>query len=226
MDASNGVRSSPANASSSGLPPPVLTPAVPTPPSCLGVLDELLQLLQGQLPDLQPVVHTPSSSSSSSGSSAAARKPTRQQQAAAPAGHAALPAATLPTAGATLNAVIPAQSVAASNQIAHLAQPLYHVSLSRTVPLRLDQIQPLVEELRSRLRCAAAASGAAPCLTCLPAASAAVLSWLLLLAVHACRLLLPLLPLLLLLPLLPPLPMPGQLACPSCCLLPTIQPLR
>ncbi|KAL4440335.1 hypothetical protein ABPG75_003336 [Micractinium tetrahymenae] len=37
-------------------------------------------------------------------------------------------------------------------QAAVLAQPLYHVSLSRTVPLRLHQIEPLVESLRGRLR--------------------------------------------------------------------------
>ncbi|EFN54078.1 hypothetical protein CHLNCDRAFT_136195 [Chlorella variabilis] len=33
-----------------------------------------------------------------------------------------------------------------------LAQPRYHISLSRTVPLRLHQIEPLVADLRKRLR--------------------------------------------------------------------------
>ncbi|PRW39260.1 U6 snRNA phosphodiesterase [Chlorella sorokiniana] len=120
---------------------------VPTPSSCLGTLQELLQLLQAQLPDLQPVVHAPSSSnSSSSSSSVATDKPPRQRQAAAPA-------ASLPAAGAApASAAGSVQAAAAGGRPARLAQPLYHVSLSRTVPLRLDQIQPLVDELRRRLR--------------------------------------------------------------------------
>jgi len=100
------------------------------------------------------VVHSTSSGSSSGGGGgsnvgSAAAKPAHR--------HAAAPEAAASVSGSMRQAA----GAAAAGERACLGQPLYHVSLSRTVPLRLDQIQPLIDELRRRLRYAAAAATAA-----------------------------------------------------------------
>lgn len=99
---------------------------MPTPAACLAALEELLRLLQARLPDLQPSVHAApiTAGSNSSGSSA-------------------VPAAPRPSC---------ADGAAAVPAAAQRAQREYHISLSRTVPLRLHQVEPLAADLQRRLK--------------------------------------------------------------------------
>ncbi|KAI3431477.1 hypothetical protein D9Q98_004529 [Chlorella vulgaris] len=105
--------------------------AVATPAACVDALEALLQLLRIRLPSLQP---------------------TR----AAAAGGASLGTSTRrgvsPSAAAAAATAAGASSANADAARTPLAQPCYHISLSRTVGLRLEQIAPLVSDLRSRLR--------------------------------------------------------------------------
>lgn len=102
-----------------------------TPAACVEALEALLQLLRIRLPSLQP---------------------TR----AAAAGGASLGTSTRrgvsPSAAAAAATAAGASSANADAPRTPLAQPCYHISLSRTVGLRLEQIAPLVSDLRSRLR--------------------------------------------------------------------------
>lgn len=103
--------------------PPCPHVAAPAPPSSQAALEAVLQLLSLRLPGLQPIVHSGGSGGGAVG--------------AAPSG-----------AGAAAPQALDTPAAAAGQ----LAQPWYHVSLSRTVPLRGEQIQPLVADLRRRLR--------------------------------------------------------------------------
>ncbi|KAL4856427.1 U6 snRNA phosphodiesterase [Chlorella vulgaris] len=105
--------------------------AVAAPAACVEALEALLQLLRIRLPSLQPT-------RDATGGGASHGTSTRR--------------GVSPSAAAAAAAAADASSADADAPRTPLAQPCYHISLSRTVGLRLEQIAPLVSDLRCRLR--------------------------------------------------------------------------